>query len=134
MKLIWTTDSYSVVAGDVALAYAGRGYNIRSGCWETVSGGNLSPSTLSLPYRLCSADIRVQTAAGNVKDGVRIMGFICGDPVHTGWVLPWFEGVQSKGQNVNWVGDLPLLAGFIWRIAAGGLIATDVVSVGVSYQ
>jgi hypothetical protein len=131
--MVWTTDAYTLIAGDVAAAYAGRGYNIRTGVWETVSGVNLSQSAPS-KYRLRSADIRVQTAAGNVKDGVFIVCFIAGDPVHTDWVVPWFSGVQSKGKLINWQGDIPMGCGFFWRIHQGGLIATDVVSLGVSYE
>jgi len=132
MRPIWSTDTYAVLAGDVALNYAGRGYNVRTGRWETVSGGNLSPTGES-DHILLSADIRVQTAAGLVKDGVYIILFVCGDPIHTGWVVPWFDGVQSKGHLVNWAGHTPMMGGLVWRIHASGLIATDVVSVGVSY-
>jgi hypothetical protein len=132
--LQWLNDTYAVNAVDVAAAWAGRGYNAGKGRWETVSGIDLSGSSVFKRHTLRSCDIRVQTAAGNVKDGVFIVGFVIMDPQNTGMVYPWFQGVQSKGRLVTWAGEIPMAAGFVWRIHQSALIDTDVVSLGVGYE
>jgi hypothetical protein len=136
--MTWLTDNYVVQAGDVALAYAGRAFNLGLGQWETVSGTQASSTQEEpRPRWLRSADIRVTAAAGQIKRGIYIQCWIIGDPLHTEYVVPWFEGVQGAAQMVNWSGGVPMLAGFQWRIhtgGAGGLVAGDLVGIGVSYE
>ena len=125
-------DNYTIVAGDVAVAYAGRGWNPRLGNWLTVSGSNLG-SSIRTKYRLLDADMTIQTSAGLFRSGVVARLFIMHDPTNPSLSTPWFEGMQSKGKLLFWAGNLALDCGFFWRIQIGGLVAGDIVSMGVGY-
>ncbi|MCJ7510080.1 MAG: hypothetical protein MUP14_04230 [Dehalococcoidia bacterium] len=130
---IWTNDSYVIQAADVAAGYAGRGYNVGMGRWETVSGAQLSASRMS-PHRLKHIVFGAGTAAGNCKDGMIGLVFVVVDPQWTSRQILLFQGMQSKGRFLEWHGDAPLGAGLCWRISQGGLLATDIVSIGVGYE
>lgn len=127
-------DVYTIQAGDVAVAYAGRGYNANPGRWQTVSGINMVASSWQTARHLVDADFLIQTAAGALKCGVVIAAFIVHDPTNTSLTTPWFMGVTSKAHFVHWHGRLPLDCGFLWRVHQGGLIAGDVVTMGVGYE
>lgn len=129
----WVSDSYTILAGDVAVVYAGRGYNVRTGRWETISGQNMTPTDISAK-RLRSIDFTIHdVGTGGLKNGVFAMLFVIGDPIHTGYIVPVFQGVGSKARLVQWAGDAPMLGGVAWRIHQGGLAAGDRVDIGVSY-
>jgi hypothetical protein len=132
MQTSWLLDNYIVLAGDVALLWTGRGYNSREGKWETVSGGDLAASDMTKSI-LTSLDVRIITAGG-LRDGCRFMSFVMGDPQNRAYVVPWFQGIQSKGNLIQWTGRQPMLCGFVWRIMQGGLVAGDTISIGVGYE
>jgi len=129
------SDVYPVVAGDVAAAFASRGFNLSLGQWETISGTNLSRRGGPVKdYRVKSVDIRAYHAAGTVISGVRIWIATAVDPERTDTVIPLVDDVQSVSHTVCWLGDAPMGGGLVWRIPLGGLIATDYVGIGVVYE
>jgi len=136
--MVWISDAYVIGAGDVAAAYAGRAYTLGRGLWETVSGGQALASNEPPRNRfLNSADIRVTTTAGVIKRGIYIQGWVLGDPLHTEYVVPWFQGVQGASNMVNWSGRMPMLAGVQWRIhtlSGPALVVGDRVLMAVSYE
>lgn len=134
--LAWLSDTYTITGGDEGTTWAGRAFNLTTGRWETVSGVAMSSSAHGrvLHKRLKAVDIRAFNSAGAVKPGVMIHGFVVGDPIHTGFVIPIVQQVQGKSYLVHWVGDVDMGAGFEWRVLRGGLIATDIVSVGLGYE
>ncbi len=129
----WLEDIYTVLAGDVAVAYAGRAYNCKTHQFETVSGINMGSSKFS-HRRLKSIDFIVHSPTGTVKDGIWCCGYVVIDELHTGMVAPWFNQIQSKAHLIQWQGDIDMGCGFFWRIHAGGLVAGDVVGLGVGYE
>ena len=126
-------DVYTVLAGDVSASYAGRGYNTRLGRFLTVSGTDNGTSRMTLNH-IHFADVIVWSAAGAIKDGLKVGVFTCEDPTHPELSAPWFYGVLSKHSPVIWEGRRPLACGFFWRIHPGGLVAGDLVSIGVGYE
>src|SRR5512136_199126 len=129
----WLSDSHTVVAGDIASSHFSRGFNLRSGQWESMIGASMAASRQG-NYIVRSVDMVVHLAGGRVKNGVHILGYIVGDPLHTGYVIPWFSGVQSKGHLVGWAGSQPMGCGFLYRILSGGLAATDYIDIAVGYE
>lgn len=129
----WLNDTYPIAAGDASAVFASRGYNMRQGRWETLPGVNLSPSE-TRHYRVRVVDIRVYHAGFTVASGVRIWIAVVGDGLHTECVLPLVDGVQSVSNTVHWHGNEPLLAGIVWRIPKGGVVAADFVGIGVGYE
>lgn len=128
-------DTYTIQAGDAAAVFAGRGYNVALGRWETLAGVNLTPTAIQpRKYKLRSVDIRVYHASGAIASGVRIWIATVADPLHTEMVIPVIDEVQSISKTVAWAGDLPLGAGLIWRIPLAGVIATDYVGIGAVYE
>lgn len=136
--MVWIADNYAIVAGDVSAMYAGRAYTLGRGQWETVSGGQALGSDGRARQRILrSADIRVTTAGGVIKRGIYIQGWVIGDPLHTEYVVPWFQGVQGASNMVGWSGEQPMMAGVQWRIhtlLGPALVATDLVLMAVSYE
>jgi len=132
----WLTDTYVILAGDVAAAFAARAYNLGRGRWETCSGTDPQPSRESRSY-VRQGEIRVLTAGGAIKRGVFVQAWILGDPLQMGYLIPWFEGIQGCQSLVNWAGRQELRCGFLWRIhtgGGGGLVAGDIVTTGVGYE
>jgi hypothetical protein len=129
----WLVDSYTLQAADVAAAYAGRGYNVRTGRWETVSGVNMTPTDIR-GHRVKSLDLTIHDAVSTgIKNGVWVIVFVVGDPTHTGYVVPLHQGITSTGRLFQWAGDQEMLGGIFWRIHQGGLAAGDRVDLGVGY-
>jgi hypothetical protein len=126
-------DRYVVLAGDVAVNYAGRGYNPLQGRWVTVSGTNLGSSRMTGGV-LLSADIVISEAGGKLKDGVVVTAYVLNDPSHPEMAVPWFSSLHSKGFRPCWDGRRDLCAGFFWRIQLGGVVAGDIVVMGVRYE
>lgn len=126
-------DTYVITAGDVSAAYAGRGYNPSSGQWLTVSGTNLGSSRRT-KYRLLDSDMIVQTAAGAYRNGILVATFVLHDPTNPSLATPWYQGMQSRGRYVLWHGNVEMDCGFFWRIQPGGLVAGDIVTLGVGYE
>lgn len=126
-------DTYVITAGDVALNYAGRGFNPLQGRWITVSGANLGDSKLT-PHVLRDADMVIQFANGQFQDGVLATTFVLNEPSNPAYATPWFQGMQSKGSFIMWSGHRPMRAGFFWRILASGLAAGDIVTLGAGYE
>jgi hypothetical protein len=127
-------DVYTITAGDVALAYAGRGYNCKLGNWLTVSGGNLGSSRVTRQH-LLEANFGIHDGVtGGFKDGCYVEAWILRDSTDPSQAIPWFQGIQSKSNLVFWRGKTPLDAGFFWRIHQGGLVAGDYVGMGVGYE
>jgi len=132
----WEQDVYEVSAGDVAAAYASRGYNVALGRWESLPGLNLTPYGAHVPsHRLKHVEVRVRHAAGTAVAGVKVFLGCAIDQKRPGelWTLgcPVHSGARSA---VVWQGDMPLGGGVVWRIALGGLIATDLVSMAIGYE
>jgi len=126
-------DTYTILAADVSATYAGRGYNPASGQWLTVSGTNLGSSRRT-KYRLLDSDIIVQTAAGAFRQGILVSTFVLHDPTNPSVATPWYQGVCGRGKFVFWHGNVEMDCGFFWRIHPGGLVAGDVVMLGVGYE
>lgn len=130
----WLVDSYTVQAADIVPAWFGRGYNVGVGRWEHLLGANMTPSRLNPRLRLRSMDMTVHDSGGHIKDGLWVIGFVIGDPQHTGYAVPWFQRIQSKGRLIQWNGDQPMLCGFAYRIHTGGVAAGDYIDMGVGYE
>jgi hypothetical protein len=126
-------DTYIITAGDVGQAYAGRGYNPASGNWLTVSGSNLG-SSRQTKYRLIDSDLIVQTSTGAFRQGILASTFVLHDPTNPTLATPWYHGLCSKGKFLLWHGNVAMDCGFFWRIQSGGLIAGDIVTLGVGYE
>ena len=126
-------DVYTVLAGDVAAAYIGRGYNVRLGNWMTVSGTDLGSSQLSKRL-LTDADFVVHNGVtGGFKNGILITAYVLYDPTHPEMAVPWFQGVSSVAGYVGWEGKRDMGAGVFWRVQRGALVAGDRVTLGVGY-
>jgi len=127
----WLSDYYTIAAADLVGGYCGRGYSHKIGRW-----GNLVAAMESQrmsPHHLRSLYLRAQRG-GRFSQGLVIMAHVWGDPTTTTYMVPWFQGVQSKGQFLRWTGSQPMLCGFEWRIQRGGVLAGDVISVEVGYE
>lgn len=128
-------DTFPIAAGDAAAIFAGRGFNVALGRWETLAGVDLTPTALQpRRYTLRSVDIRIYKASGAIRSGVRVWIATVADPLHTEMVIPVIDGYQSVSQTIHWAGAVPLGAGLIWRIPLGGVIATDYVGIGAVYE
>ena len=130
----WLVDSHTIVAGDIVPAWFGRAYNIKTGVFETLLGANMSQSRLTTSHRLRSMDMVIHDSTGRIKCGVWVVGFVIGDPQVTGYVVPWFQRIQSNGRLLQWNGNEPMLCGFAYRIHQGGVVAGDYIDIGVGYE
>jgi hypothetical protein len=130
----WLQDDYILQAADVAAAWAGRGWNWGTNKWENISGRNLSLSTKS-KHRIKSIQAWVYLATGEPKQGIVIPMYIVADPLATGFTIR-LEGKSLQGGNslAAWSGNEPFLAGALWRINAGGAVATDRVVCAIGYE
>ena len=126
-------DSYTIQAADVAAAYSGRGYNVMLGRWLTVSGVDNGGSRMT-NLVLLDCSITVVNATGHWRNGVIVRAFVANDPSHPGLATPWFDAVACKSGNIEWQGRRPMGAGIFWRIIQGGVIAGDIVAIGVGYE
>jgi hypothetical protein len=135
------SETYEVTAGDLAPGTTvGRFWSSQRKLWENVSNRSAPAGT---PWQhgyggggftLRGVDIRVTTAAGLIKSGVRIQIMVVIDPVHTGDVIILKDAYQSSSKVVSWQGLCPMGAGLQWRIHQGALIAGDLVLIGVAYE
>ena len=132
----WLTDSYTVVAGDVAKAWCGRGYNAGVGRWESLMGVAMQATVIRQGI-VRSIDLRVfDGVTGGIKDGVFAMVFVVGDGTHTDYVVPVLQGVMSRSKLLCRAFEIgvPMLGGIQWRIMQGGLAVPDRVDIGVGYE
>lgn len=133
--LDYLSDLYTIQAGDAAAVFAGRGFNVSLGQWETCRGVDLTRRGGPVKnYRVKAVDIRAYHASGTIASGVRIWIASVVDPLHTESVVPLVDDIQSITHTVFWLGDAPMGAGLVWRVPLGGLIATDYVGIGVIYE
>jgi hypothetical protein len=132
----WISDRYVITAGDVALSsFAGRAWSSERKAWETVSGTAMAAGRdPRVPLTLRGVDVRITRAAGGIVSGVHILLMVIASAVNTDQVIIVKDGIQSAYKVVAWHGKLPLAAGIQWRIHAGGIVANDVVSIGVQYE
>jgi hypothetical protein len=132
----FTNEGYIVTAADlVPGTFVGRFWSADRKTWSSAT--DRSPASGQSPrraLRLKGLDIRVTNATGGIKTGVRILVFLVSDPLHTEYVLPVLDKIQSASRIVSWLGEAPMCAGIEWRIQQGGVIATDIVSMGVTYE
>lgn len=135
MRLDWLTDTWAVSAGDVAGTFASRGYSTITGRWETLPAIGLTPRTGSMPNHLLRAIyLEVLKATGGYRNGVRVWVAAHLDPQQNLFVVPLIDGVQRNSALLSWEGEAPLGAGIVWRIACGGIVATDKVGITVVYE
>jgi hypothetical protein len=122
-------DRYVIIAADLTVAFAGRGWNARTRQWETISGGDLLKSEDQPGDRLRHLRITGYNATTlSVKQGMCGGLYVVSDPVATGFTvrLPC-TGMQGGNSTIKWVGDYPLGSGVLWRVNLGGVIAGDVI-------
>jgi hypothetical protein len=134
--MFWAYDPYTVLAADlVPGTFVGRYWNSQTRAWERCTDQNPTPNSQQ-PNRLRirAIDMRVVSATGGIKSGVRIMCFQVPDAMHPGILMTLVDRYQSAGRLVYWTGDFPMGGGVLWRIQQGGVIATDVVHMSVGYE
>jgi len=133
---MYSVDHYVITAPDIALAgWLGRAYNAERRTWESVHFGSMLASRLpTLRQHLLGVFLTCHHATGQFVAGVRVQGFIQPDPMATEQVILIMDQTQSPSRNAFWYGREPLYAGFFWRIAAGGLVATDYVDCRLTYD
>lgn len=127
-------DQYTITGADEGATYAGRGYNAGVGQWQSFTSGATFSSGRPTKYQLRDADIVVHDSTGAIKLGVLVMVYVINDATNMGLCTPWFVGVTSKARLPYWEGKRPMNAGFFWRVHRGGLVAGDIVSMGVGYD
>jgi len=134
MKIV--SESYVLVAGDVAAAYCGRGYNPALGRFENLPGTNLTPFGGDLPARrLKLVECRAFHAGGGGATGVLFWIGVAFDHLHPELLITLANPVHSVSRRgVSWYGDVPMGGGVVWRVALGGLIAGDYVGWTVGYD
>ena len=134
--MFWAYEPYTVTAADlIPGTFVGRFWREVTRQWESCT--NQNPNQGSGPagkLRLRGIDMRVTSAAGGIRSGVRIWVFTCPDPMHPGLLIPVKEGFQGSSHLISWNGDFPLGGGIGWRICPGGVIATDLVHAVVGYE
>ena len=130
----WLSDTYTLIAGDVAAAWAGRAYNWDRKQFESVHGTEMRRS-IKTRYRLRAIQVWVYNAAGRPKGGVACSLFVVADPQATGFKVELQPPVVQGGiTSVVWMGDYPMVAGAGWRIYPGGVAATDRVDCAIGYE
>ena len=135
----YARDDHVIVAGDLAPGvFFGRAYSTERQTWQSVHlGVNFLPSTPNPAlsrYRLWAVTVQVKTAILGVKTGVRLSGYILLDVMGGEDCISLFDTVQSSSGLTQWSGDAPFSCGFQWRIAAGGVVATDIVCARLLYE
>jgi hypothetical protein len=110
-------DDYTLQAGDLILGgWAGRGYNIRAGAWETTSGGDLTESK-DTPHHLRAFHVWAWNAAGVPYWGMAIKLYVVAVGARPAMTirLPG-RAFQAGITPARFVGDFPLGAGVIYRV------------------
>jgi hypothetical protein len=131
-KLSFISDSYTIVAGDVAAIFASRGFNVRSGRWETLPGIPLSSSE-DRGYSIRSVLIRVRHTGGGEASGILANVYAVADDNQDFSMTRIIQDVISAGRVGGWSGSMPMQRGIVWRITKGGVVAGDLVDIGVNY-
>lgn len=126
-------DVYTITGTDEGSTYCGRGYNPKLGRWVGATNTNIGAS-IQTRHVLRDADFVVHTAAGAIKLGVIVWAFVVNDATAPNLTTPWFVGITGKARLPVWHGRIPMGAGILWRIHRGGVIDTDIVTMGVGYE
>jgi hypothetical protein len=131
----WEEDTYTILAGDVALFDSGRGFNMKSRKWETVSGVDMSPS-VKTNFNLRACFIRCYSAGMAGQRGRLFQLYVVGDHQATNRLIRLDKSGSLVGGNsyATWLGKFPLCAGFEWRLSQGGCVAGDVVYARFCYE
>jgi len=131
----WYGDSYTILAGDAAASFAGRGLNLETRKWETISGKNLGRSK-DTRYVLRVFQIWIyKVTTFTLKQGVVGTLYVVGDPLATNYATRLLgEEMQGGMKCIRFVGRIPLNAGCLWRVNYGGLDAGDRVDASVGYE
>jgi hypothetical protein len=131
----FTGDVYVITAPDIAANFASRGWSSIRRIWETCRNSSLAPSTFDLPeLQLRAMDIWIQAATGGFRSGIRIWVAAIAHGSHTGIAYPLVDKIQNTGHGVSWRGKEPIMAGIVWRIPKGGVIAGDIVNLTLEYE
>lgn len=134
----WLADEYTVTAGDVALAsWIGRGFNLKTRKWETISAVDLSTSQPQPDYRIRSFRVILyeDNTCAVLLLGRQVQLMVVGDHQFTGFTyqLNTQEETVIEGA-MHWAGDMPMCAGALYRVRVGGLAAGNYVTALIGYE
>jgi hypothetical protein len=132
----WVNDAYQVNAADVAAAWAGRGFNLGTRRWETISGTSIGRS-VETKLRIRTMQLWIYDAIDVPKFAILGHLYVVADPQSTAFEfsvrLPG-PGMHSHHDLIAFIGDFPMMCGAQWRIMKGGLIDTDKVKCSIGYE
>lgn len=138
MAILWSTDRYTVTAGDAAADAVSRGFNLNTGRWETLSGTvmKVPPDITDRGFRVKYFAIKVWEATyGNLRHG--LVGHLyvvpsC-DSVDGLMKLP-ASYIQGGSSTISFRGDYPMLGGVQYRVLLGACSATDEITAILGYE
>lgn len=138
MAILWSTDRYTVTAGDAAADAVSRGFNLNTGRWETLSGTvmKVPPDITDKGFRIKYFAVKVwETTYNNLRHGVvgHLYVVPACDSVDGLMKLP-ASMLQGGSSLIQFRGDYPMLGGVQYRILLGGCAETDQITAILGYE
>lgn len=136
--MIWTTDRYTVTATDAAADAVSRGFNLKTGRWETLSGDYMraDPQQADRGFRLKYFSVRVwEMTYGNLRHGVIGRLYVCPPCTEVDGLMELPASMIQGGSSlIAFRGDYPMLGGVQYRVLLGACSDTDQITAIVGYD